>query len=563
MINSLEIAQQAKLKPISDIAKKLGLSDDDIELHGKYIAKIALSARRKAEIMEQPQGKYILVTGVSPTPAGEGKTTTSIGLTQGLARLGFNAVATLRQPSLGPVFGIKGGAAGAGYSQVLPMEEINLGLTGDFAKIESAHNLLAAMIDNHIFRKNKLDFDLTTIQWRRVMDMNDRALREIVVGLGDPSVNGVARASGFDITAASEIMAILALASDLEDLKGRLGDIVIGRNRKGEIIRARDLRVHGAMAALLKHAIKPNLVQTIEGQPCIMHTGPFGNIAHGCSSVIGDRIALHLADYVVTEAGFGTDLGAEKFFDIKCRQSGLFPDVAVLVTTVRAMKYHGGVPYDKREMAKENVDAVREGCRNLEKHVTNLLVFGVPVIIALNRFPTDTEAEIEQIRSIAKYTGAAGFAVSNAVAEGGKGALDLAQLVVDVISSREKPRPKFLYELEDPIEAKIEKIGKIIYGAGGIRYTAKAEKKMKQLKADGFNDLAICMAKTHLSLSDRPELRGRPEGFDITIDDIRISAGAKFIYPIVGKMLTMPGLPVTPAAETIDIDAEGKITGLF
>ncbi len=563
MINSLEIAQQAKLKPISDIAKRLGLSDDDIELHGKYIAKIALSARRKAEIMEQPQGKYILVTGVSPTPAGEGKTTTSIGLTQGLARLGFNAVATLRQPSLGPVFGIKGGAAGAGYSQVLPMEEINLGLTGDFAKIESAHNLLAAMIDNHIFRKNKLDFDLTTIQWRRVMDMNDRALREIVVGLGDPSVNGVARASGFDITAASEIMAILALASDLEDLKGRLGDIVIGRNRKGEIIRARDLRVHGAMATLLKHAIKPNLVQTIEGQPCIMHTGPFGNIAHGCSSVIGDRIALHLADYVVTEAGFGTDLGAEKFFDIKCRQSGLFPDVAVLVTTVRAMKYHGGVPYDKKEMAKENVDAVREGCRNLEKHVTNLLVFGVPVIIALNRFPTDTEAEIEQIRSIAKYTGAAGFAVSNAVAEGGKGVLDLAQLVVDVISSREKPRPKFLYELEDPIDAKIEKIGKIIYGAGGIRYTAKAEKKMKQLKADGFNDLAICMAKTHLSLSDRPELRGRPEGFDITIDDIRISAGAKFIYPIVGKMLTMPGLPVTPAAETIDIDAEGKITGLF
>ncbi len=563
MINSLEIAQQAKLKPISDIAKRLGLSDDDIELHGKYIAKIALSARRKAEIMEQPQGKYILVTGVSPTPAGEGKTTTSIGLTQGLARLGFNAVATLRQPSLGPVFGIKGGAAGAGYSQVLPMEEINLGLTGDFAKIESAHNLLAAMIDNHIFRKNKLDFDLTTIQWRRVMDMNDRALREIVVGLGDPSVNGVARASGFDITAASEIMAILALASDLEDLKGRLGDIVIGRNRKGEIIRARDLRVHGAMATLLKHAIKPNLVQTIEGQPCIMHTGPFGNIAHGCSSVIGDRIALHLADYVVTEAGFGTDLGAEKFFDIKCRQSGLFPDVAVLVTTVRAMKYHGGVTYDKKEMAKENVDAVREGCRNLEKHVTNLLVFGVPVIIALNRFPTDTEAEIEQIRSIAKYTGAAGFAVSNAVAEGGKGVLDLAQLVVDVISSREKPKPKFLYELEDPIDAKIEKIGKIIYGAGGIRYTAKAEKKMKQLKADGFNDLAICMAKTHLSLSDRPELRGRPEGFDITIDDIRISAGAKFIYPIVGKMLTMPGLPVTPAAETIDIDAEGKITGLF
>ncbi len=563
MINSLEIAQQAKLKPIGDIAKKLGLTDDDIELYGKYIAKIALSKRRKAEIMERPLGKYILVTGVSPTPAGEGKTTTSIGLTQGLARLGFNAVATLRQPSLGPVFGIKGGAAGAGYSQVLPMEEINLGLTGDFAKIESAHNLLAAMIDNHIFRKNKLDFDLTTIQWRRVMDMNDRALREIVVGLGDPSVNGVARASGFDITAASEIMAILALASDLEDLKRRLGDIVIGRNRKGEIIRARDLKVHGAMAALLKHAIKPNLVQTIEGQPCIMHTGPFGNIAHGCSSVIGDRIALHLADYVVTEAGFGTDLGAEKFFDIKCRQSGLFPDVAVLVTTVRAMKYHGGVPYDKEEMAKENVDAVREGCRNLEKHVTNLLVFGVPVIIALNRFPTDTEAEIEQIRSIAKYTGAAGFAVSNAVAEGGKGALELAQLVVDVISSREKPRPKFLYELEDPIETKIEKIGKIIYGAGGIRYTTKAEKKIKQLKTDGFNNLAICMAKTHLSLSDRPELRGRPEGFDITIDDIRISAGAKFIYPIVGKMLTMPGLPVTPAAENIDIDAEGKITGLF
>ena len=513
--------------------------------------------------MKRPKGKYILVTAISPTPAGEGKTTTAIGLTQGLTKIGKNAIVTLRQPSLGPVFGIKGGATGGGYSQVLPMEQINLGLTGDFSKIESAHNLLAAMIDNHLFKGNMLDIDLMSIQWRRVMDMNDRALREIVVGLGDPTINGVARLTGFDITAASEIMAVLALAKNLPDLSQRLGRLIIGRDRKGKLITAEQLKAAGAMTTLLRDAIKPNLVQTIEGQACIIHSGPFGNIAHGCSSIIGDEIALHLADYVVTEAGFGTDLGAEKFFDIKCRQSGFFPNAAVIVTTIRALKMHGGMPYNPEKLKEENLQALKDGLGNLEKHISNILAFGVPVVVALNKFPTDTNAEIALVHSVIQYTGAHGFAVSTCVVDGGNGAVELAQQVLNTIDKYPNPVPKFIYELTDPIEKKIETIAQIIYGALGVKISAKVQQKIDQLKKDGLNDLPICMAKTHLSLSEEPEVKGRPKDFWIHIDDIRISAGAGFIYPIAGKILTMPGLPPKPSAEDIEIDSEGKISGLF
>ncbi len=562
MKSSLEIAQDIKLKPITEVAVSVGLTMDDLELHGKTIAKISLSKERKNEIKAKPKGKYVLVTAISPTPAGEGKTTTAIGLTQGLVKIGKSAIVTLRQPSLGPVFGIKGGAAGAGYSQVLPMEEINLGFTGDFSKIESAHNLLAAMLDNHIFRKNKLNFDLTTIQYRRAMDMNDRALRDIVLALGDPTINGVARLSGFDITAASEIMAILALAKDLPDLKDRMSKIVLGRNMDGKIITAADINAQGAMTAIMKHAIKPNLVQTIEGVPCFMHSGPFGNIAHGCSSIIGDDIALHMADYVITEAGFGSDLGAEKFFDIKCRQSGHFPDLAVVVTTVKALKIHGGLPYDKELLKKENLQAVKDGCRNLGKHIENMTAFGVPVVVALNKFSTDTDAEIDLIRKHVDVTGNA-FSVCEGVAKGGEGAIDLATTVNEIINSRDAPTPQFIYELNEPIETKITKIAKTIYGAGGVIFGKNAQDKINQYKADGYGDLPICMAKTHLSLSDDPTIKGAPKDFDITINDVRISAGAGFIYPITGKVLTMPGLPPIPAAANIDIDDEGKITGLF
>ena len=563
MKSNLEIAQEAKLRPIIDIGESIGFTTDDIDLYGKYIAKINLSKERKKEIFSKPKGKYILVTATTPTPAGEGKTTTSIGLTQALSQLGYKSLVTLRQPSLGPVFGIKGGAAGAGFSQVLPMEQINLGLTGDFNKIESAHNLLSAMLDNHIYRGNKLDFDMATIQWRRAMDMNDRALREIVIALGDPSLNGITRLSGFDITAASEIMALVALATDLPDLRKKLGQIILGRDRNGKLIRAEQIKAPGAMAALLRDALRPNLVQTLEGQPCIMHTGPFGNIAHGCSSIVGDQLAIHLADYVVTEAGFGSDLGAEKFFDIKCRQSGLFPNAAVLVTTIRSLKMHGGVTYDKDKLQIENLQALKDGLGNLEKHISNMTAFGVPVIVALNKFPADTEAEIEMVRKIIPYSGASGFAVSSCVVDGGKGAVELAKEVLKVIEQRPDPTPKFIYELTDPVEKKMEIMSKIIYGALGVKISSKAQKKIELLKKDGFNDLPICMAKTHLSLSGVPELKGVPKDFWIEIDDVRINAGAGFIYPIVGSMLTMPGLGPVPSAENIDIDDDGKISGLF
>ena len=562
MKSSLEIAQETKLKPIEEVAASVGLTSEDIELQGKSIAKIALSKSRLNELKNNSKGRYVLVTAISPTPAGEGKTTTAIGLTQGLTKIGKKAIVTLRQPSLGPVFGIKGGAAGAGFSQVLPMEEINLGFTGDFSKIESAHNLLAAMMDNHIFRKNKLNFDLTSIQYKRAMDMNDRALRNIVLANGEPSVNGVARLSGFDITAASEIMAILALTKDLPDLKDRMSKIVLGRNMDGKIITASDINAQGAMAAIMKHAVKPNLVQTIEGAPCFMHSGPFGNIAHGCSSIIGDDLALRMADYVVTEAGFASDLGAEKFFNIKCRESGHFPDLVVVVTTVKALKFHGGLPYDKELFKKENLTAVEDGCPNLGKHIENMSSFGIPVVVALNKFPTDTDAEIDLIKKYVENTGNQ-FSVCEGVAKGGDGAVDFATVIDNIVSPREPPVPKFTYDLDEPIETKITKIAQTIYGASGVVFSKNAQDKINQYKEDGYSNLPICMAKTHLSLTDDPTIKGAPSGFDITINDVRISAGAGFIYPITGKVLTMPGLPPIPAAINIDIDDEGKITGLF
>lgn len=563
MKTSLEIAQEAKIKPIIEIAKSIGFTEEEIDLYGKHIAKISLTKDRKKEIYANPKGKYILVTATSPTPAGEGKTTTSIGLTQALAKLGHKSIVTLRQPSLGPVFGIKGGAAGAGYSQVLPMEQINLGLTGDFSKIESAHNLLSAMLDNHLFRGNKLDFDMATIQWKRVMDMNDRALRQIVVALGDPSLNGITRSSGFDITAASEIMALVALAKDLPDLQKKLSKIILGRDRQGKLIHADQIKATGAMTALLRDALKPNLVQTIEGQACIMHTGPFGNIAHGCSSIVGDQLAIHLADYVVTEAGFGSDLGAEKFFDIKCRQSDMFPDAAVLVTTIKALKMHGGMPYDKEKLQEENLQALKDGLGNLEKHISNVLAFGVPVVVALNKFPSDSDQEIEMVQKVIPYTGASGFAVSTCVVEGGSGAVELAKVVLDVIDHNSEPHPKFIYDITDPIEKKMETMSKIIYGALGVKISKKAQHKIDLIKKDGLNDLPICMAKTHLSLSGQPELFGVPTNFWIEIEDVRINAGAGFIYPIAGSMLTMPGLGPVPNAENISVDENGVIHGLY
>ncbi|MHA1992443.1 MAG: formate--tetrahydrofolate ligase [Candidatus Hodarchaeales archaeon] len=563
MKSSLEIAQEAKMQHIEKVAATIGLTAEDIDLFGKYIAKISLTEERKKEIMSKPKGKYILVTATSPTPAGEGKTTTAIGLTQGLAKLGHKSLVTLRQPSLGPVFGIKGGAAGAGFSQVLPMEQINLGFTGDFNKIESAHNLLSAMMDNHIFRKNKLDLDLTTIQWKRVMDMNDRALRDIVTGLGDPAINGVARSSGFDITAASEIMALMALAKDLPDLRKKLGKIVVGRNRDGKLVTSEQLKAAGAMAALLKDAIKPNIVQTIEGSPVFIHIGPFGNIAHGCSSIVGDDLAIHLSDYVITEAGFGSDLGAEKFFNIKCRNSGMFPNAAVLVTTVKALKMHGGIPFDREKLKEENLQALKDGLPNLGKHIANMSSFGVPCVVALNFFPTDTDAEIDIIKQFVSTTGAAGFAVSKCVAEGGEGAKKLANEVIKVVENNPNPTPKFIYELSDSIEKKMETISQVVYGAKGVIIPAKVQKKIDLLKKDGYNDFPIVMAKTHLSLTEDPTVRGAPTDFWISIADVRLNAGAGFIYPIVGSMLTMPGLGPVPAAENIDINDTGKISGLF
>ena len=555
-MTDLDIAKEIKLKHIRTIAEKLGLEEDDIEMYGKYKAKLP---QTKIDSDKVNQSNLILVTAISPTPAGEGKTTMSIGLSEGLNQLGKQTTVVLREPSLGPVFGIKGGATGGGYSQVLPMEDINLHFTGDFAAIEKAHNLLSAVLDNNIQSKtNSLGIDARTVTWKRVMDMNDRALRNIIVGLGGPT-SGVPRETGFDITAASEIMAILCLSDDLADLKRRLGNIFVGYTFKKEPVYCRDLKVQGAMAALLKEAVKPNLVQTIEGNPAIIHGGPFANIAQGTNSVIATRMGMTLSDYTVTEAGFGADLGAEKFLDIKCQSAGLSPKAVVITTTIRALKYHGGA--DLKSLTEENVDALKKGIPNLEKHLENVKQFNIVPVIAINRFVSDSDAEIETIQAFAKENNVR-VALAEVWAKGGKGALDLAQQVIEIVESGES-NFKPLYSWDMSVEDKIETIATKIYGAANVEYSSKAKKNLRVIADLGLEGLPICMAKTQKSLSDDPKLIGRPTGFTITIREIEIAAGAGFLVPITGDMMRMPGLPAHPASENISIDNEGNISGLF
>lgn len=549
-----EIARTIKLRPIGEVAAKLGIEADDLELYGKYKAKLPLKY-----IDRNKFGKLILVSAISPTPAGEGKTTVSIGLSQALNRIGEKSVVVLREPSLGPVFGIKGGATGGGYSQVLPMEDINLHFTGDFAAIEKAHNLLAALIDNNIQSKNNsLNLDPRTVSWKRVMDMNDRSLRDIVVGLGGTG-NGIPRETGFDITAASEVMAILCLSKDIEDLKTRLGNIFIGFTFDKKPIYARDLKANGAMAALLKDAIKPNLVQTIEGTPAIIHGGPFANIAQGTNSVIATQTAMSLTDYTVTEAGFGFDLGAEKFLDIKCRSAKLSPNAAVLVATVRALKYHGGKPL--KEIKDSDVAALAKGMGNLEKHVENIKQFSLAPVVAINKFATDSQEELDFIVDFCKKKDIP-VSIVDVWGKGGAGAEELAHMVVNAAADC---CPNFLplYPLTDSVEKKIETIAKKIYGAEAVDYTAKAKANLAKIDKLGLNDLAICMAKTQKSLSDNPELLGRPKDFVVTVREIEIAAGAGFLVPITGEIMRMPGLPEEPSSMRIDIDNDGNITGLF
>lgn len=555
-MTDLDIAKQIELKHISSIAEKLGLEVDDIDMYGKHKAKLP---HRLINHEKVKNCNLVLVTAVSPTPAGEGKTTMSIGLSEGLNQLGKQTTVVLREPSLGPVFGIKGGATGGGYSQVLPMEDINLHFTGDFSAIEKAHNLLSAVLDNNIQSKtNSLGIDARTVTWKRVMDMNDRSLRNIVIGLGG-TTSGVPRQSGFDITAASEIMAILCLADDMEDLKRRLGNIFVGYTFKKEPIYAKDLKVQGAMAALLKEAVKPNLVQTIEGNPAIIHGGPFANIAQGTNSVIATRMGMSLSDYVVTEAGFGADLGAEKFLDIKCQSAGLSPKAIVITATIRAIKYHGGA--DLKNLTEENIEAVTKGLSNLEKHLENVKQFGIEPVISINRFLTDTDAEIEVIKSFAKQNKVR-VALAEVWAKGGKGALELAQHVVDIVESKSS-NFKPLYNWESSVEDKIKTIATKIYGADNIEYTSLAKRNLRTITNLGLENLPICIAKTQKSLSDDPKLLGRPKGFTITVREIEIAAGAGFLVPITGDMMRMPGLPAHPASENIDIDNDGNISGLF
>ena len=551
-----DIAKQIKLKDIRTIAKKLGLNEDDIEMYGKHKAKLPQS---KIDAEKVNQSNLILVTAISPTPAGEGKTTMSIGLSEGLNRLGKQTTVVLREPSLGPVFGIKGGATGGGFSQVLPMEDINLHFTGDFSAIEKAHNLLSAVIDNNIHSKtNTLGIDARTVTWKRVMDMNDRSLRNIVVGLGGPT-SGVPRETGFDITAASEIMAILCLSDDLGDQKHRLGNIFIGYTFKKEPVFCKDLKAEGAMAALLKEAIKPNLVQTIEGNPAIIHGGPFANIAQGTNSVIATRMGMTFSDYTVTEAGFGSDLGAEKFLDIKCQSAGLSPKAVVITTTIRALKYHGGA--DLKSLTDENVSALKKGIPNLEKHIENIQQFNLVPIISINRFISDTDSEIEEILLFAKEKNIR-VSVAEVWAKGGEGALDLAKQVVEVVESGES-NFKPLYDWDMSVRDKIKTIATKVYGAVQVDYSVKAKKNLKTIADLGMENLPICMAKTQKSLSDDPKVIGRPEGFTITIREIEIAAGAGFLIPITGDMMRMPGLPAHPASENISIDNKGIISGLF
>lgn len=556
MATDIEIARQIKLKPITEIAAQLGIGEDDLELYGKYKAKLPLTFK---DNYDKNGCKLILVSAISPTPAGEGKTTVSIGLAQALNRIGKKATVVLREPSLGPVFGIKGGATGGGYSQVLPMEDINLHFTGDFSAIEKAHNLLAALIDNNIqSKKHSLGLDPRTISWKRVMDMNDRSLRNIVAGLGGTS-SGVPRETGFDITAASEVMAILCVSNNIQDLKTRLGNIFIGYTYDKRPIYARDLNAHGAMAALLKDAIKPNLVQTIEGTPAIVHGGPFANIAQGTNTIIATKTAMALSEYTITEAGFGFDLGAEKFLDIKCRFGGLSPNGVVLVATVRALKYHGGA--DLKELTTPNLEALKKGILNLQKHIENIKAFNLTPVVAINRFATDSEEELQYVKQYCEELGVA-VSISNVWGEGGKGAEELAELVVEAASkccNQFKP----LYELEDSIENKIEKIAKTIYGAVAVDYTPKAKNHLKRAYDLGFGNFAVCVAKTQKSLSDNPKLLGRPKDFVITVREIEVASGAGFLIPITGDIMRMPGLPEEPASNNIDIDENGEISGLF
>lgn len=556
MLSDIEIAQQAKMQKITDVAAKLGISEDDIELYGKYKAKLSYDLIRR--VKDKKDGKLILVTAITPTPAGEGKSTTTVGLAQGLAKLGKKVIVALREPSLGPCMGIKGGAAGGGYSQVVPMEDINLHFTGDFHAITSAHMLLAAMLDNHIQQGNALNIDPRRIAWKRVVDMNDRELRNIVVGLGGKA-HGVPRQDGFDITVASEVMAILCLASSLHDLKDRLAKIIVAYDYNGNPVTAGQIKAQGAMAALLKDAVKPNLVQTLENVPAIIHGGPFANIAHGCNSVMATHTGLKLADYTITEAGFGADLGAEKFFDIKCRYAGLKPDAAVIVATVRALKMHGGVP--KTDLKTPNVEAVKKGLVNLEKHIENVKKFGVPCVVAINIFAQDTAEELEAVREHCAKHGV-NVALSDVFAKGGEGGIDLAKEVIALADSGES---KFapIYPLDMSLKGKIETIAKEIYGADGVNYTKEADKALKEFEELGYGNLPICMAKTQYSFSDDPALLGRPSGFKITIRNCRIAAGAGFIVVLTGDVMTMPGLPKVPAAEKIDVTDDGVISGLF
>ncbi|MFK7768782.1 MAG: formate--tetrahydrofolate ligase [Mariniblastus sp.] len=556
MPTDIEIARQVTLKPVTEIASQLNIPLEQIEQYGQYKAKLPLSLIDEEKVK---QCNLILVTAISPTPAGEGKTTMSIGLTQGLNRIGKQTTAVLREPSLGPVFGIKGGATGGGFSQVLPMEDINLHFTGDFAAIEKAHNLLSALIDNNLqSKKRSLGIDARTVEWKRVFDMNDRALRDIVIGLGGTG-NGVPRESGFDITAASEIMAILCLSDNLTDLKNRLGNIFIGFTFDRKPIYARDLKANGAMAALLKDAIKPNLVQTIEGTPAIIHGGPFANIAQGTNTVIATRMGMSLSDFVVTEAGFGSDLGAEKFFDIKCAGAGLSPKAMVLVATIRALKYHGGA--DLKSLTEPNPEAVKKGLVNLEKHLENTALYNLEAVVAINQFTTDTPEEIAIVQQRCEELGFKAV-VSNVWGKGGEGATDLAEAVVAKIESSDKQFTP-LYDWNLPVIEKIETVCKKVYGASGVEFTSKAKKDLRNIKKLGLEGLPVCIAKTQKSLSDDPTKIGRPTGFDITVREIEIAAGAGFLVPITGDMMRMPGLPATPASEGIDIDENGEITGLF
>lgn len=556
MKTDIQIAQEAQMMPIKEVAAKAGLTEDDLELYGKYKAK--LSDEYWDKIKENPDGKLVLVTAINPTPAGEGKTTTTVGLGQAMAKLNKNAIIALREPSLGPCFGIKGGAAGGGYAQVVPMEDLNLHFTGDFHAITSANNLLAAMLDNHIQQGNALQIDPRQVVWKRCLDMNDRVLRNVVVGLGN-KMDGMVREDHFVITVASEIMAILCLADDLADLKARLGRIIVAYNFAGDPVTADDLQATGAMTALLKDAIKPNMIQTLEHTPALVHGGPFANIAHGCNSVRATRMALKMSDIVITEAGFGADLGAEKFLDIKCRMAGLKPDAVVLVATVRALKYNGGVP--KADLASENLDALKKGIVNLEKHIENLQKFGVPVVVTLNSFVTDTDAENDFIRAFCEERGCE-FALSEVWEKGGEGGIALAEKVLDTLEKKESHYHP-LYADELSIQEKIETVAKDIYGARGVIFEPAAKKQMAKIEAMGFGHFSVCMAKNQYSLSDDASKLGRPEDFDIHVREMYVSAGAGFVVVLTGAVMTMPGLPKVPAANNIDVTEEGKITGLF